>query len=1727
MDYQTVIIVLVGFISLISTQKQSFYYVVITPKIFRTDTDNVVTISASDVTKSQTVHLILSYGEKPEQKQEQKIKIEKDGVQNTTFRINSSDLPPTESIVSFEVRDDMDGPKQDHSIPVDRTSGHIMIQTDKPIYKPRETVKYRILAVNEDQSPTTRSVRVDITSPNGIILDRMTYPGEEAFNGKTFFLPKEAQLGVWNISASFVGDEGVQQTVEFEVKEYVLPTFNVEIKPEMTIMKKSLRYININVEAKYSYGKVVEGHCDLRMGVVNDEHVALFKLPEKKQTNRLSREGMARFMIPTQDLARSSLWFPEDGKHLYIEASVTEKSTGMKVSQTNTSIVFVTNYYNIEFTSSKDTFKPGMPYRLEIDVRDIRNGNKSNLSVYINATFTGKTERKNLVNDGKSDSNGRISQIYQIPDWCHHLQFVVSEATSLDPKLASQETKSFAIRASDDNKISLAENIKHRDTSNLDIKIAYEHKDGRTMFILVFSKGQVIYTTSFTSVSTGQSKIEIPESLRPELSPFARIIVYYLDSDQNEVKAESIIVHFPSRCLEELNVTFENKMIELFSQPKKNVKIKVDGGNNTKVGVVIVDKAVYYLNNRYTLTRDKMFSLLGKRDADSKIVQSRQANKTFKENGLLYFDNFHRKHYSGYSPIGGLGFEGVSYARDPIINVNRDDSLDLIPIKKIRKYFPESWYFEDFTLSDKGRETVRVTLPDSITKWVVWAVGLSSNRGVCVAEPREITAYQPVFIQLHLPYKAVRLEQVKVTVTMFNYKDHPMKVKINYTGDVSLCLPNRMSTIKTTLKAKKSRSTNFFIIPLKTGDLTIRVGVWDITNRNKENLVDVVEKQLYVVPEGKRLRKTITFALDPEGNKISRNTKSTEINISDTPTINHTLNVGENTQKTEVDLALPVEIIPGTEDCAIQACGDLMGDIITGAMAGKGNIFVSSFHMAEEVIGNMAPVVHALQYLNSSALLNKKMFLKGRNYITQGITRLMKFRNKNGSYSLYEDSPPITWLTSLVLKTLCHAKDLSYVDKELINTGFLWLLDQVDEEGRPANDQITPEDSHEYAVMLAAEILIALKECEAKDMLKEEYFEDLLGLEIRMLSFIEENIDNVSNSMALSKMAYALQLSDSPDVDCVVKKMVRAGKSSSGEHGVTYWTEHRVSDGKPYWYRQSADAFSIESTAYALLVYIRHRKLDPHSLADWLIRQRNAHGGFVSPTDTAIAIQALAEFSSLKHSPTTDLRLEISSDSSINYNHVIAFNQEDAIDLKYLMDVPVGEKINLKTNGTGLGQVQINVAYNVPTAPNDNCMYELKVTRKRARIPREKKDNETSLCNYCTAGCRIVDKENDEINTSDLKSKAKKGLRAKRDMRTPPGELEREWEPLRNRRYRDRHETNRQRNRDRQRDGNRRRTRANRRRTRANRRRTLANRRRTLANRRKTQPNRRSSDKPSVSSVTLCLEICLRYRGTSKSGPTRVEIDMLSGFEPITEDLNLLKSLSEERVRTYRDDYGLVIIYLDEVPNKETLCLNFRIKEKAEEIVKFRQPASVVVVQPSKPEEICLQNYDSGNSEDTLPMYCIGEENRYKGECTCFSGECGTCHKKAMGIAKLKDIFCKSDYAYQVVLESKMLNKSFRHVSASLKSAPIKGTHDISEGKPLSFTTSPSCTCPNYKEGSSVWVMGKNPYRFINQDREEIYRYIIDESTTFLSVTARRTPESTSKSYFNIAINSYDKDCEN
>ena len=75
-----------------------------------------------------------------------------------------------------------------------------------------------------------------------------------------------------------------------------------------------------------------------------------------------------------------------------------------------------------------------------------------------------------------------------------------------------------------------------------------------------------------------------------------------------------------------------------------------------------------------------------------------------------------------------------------------------------------------------GVTDVDFALPDSITTWVLQAVGVSPEAGLCVAPPINVTAFRPFFVHVELPYSAVRLEQLEVRATVYNYMHRTLSV---------------------------------------------------------------------------------------------------------------------------------------------------------------------------------------------------------------------------------------------------------------------------------------------------------------------------------------------------------------------------------------------------------------------------------------------------------------------------------------------------------------------------------------------------------------------------------------------------------------------------------------------------------------------------------------------------------------------------------------------------------------------------------------------------------------------------------------------------------------------------------------------------------------------------------------------------------------------------------------
>ena len=65
-----------------------------------------------------------------------------------------------------------------------------------------------------------------------------------------------------------------------------------------------------------------------------------------------------------------------------------------------------------------------------------------------------------------------------------------------------------------------------------------------------------------------------------------------------------------------------------------------------------------------------------------------------------------------------------------------------------------------------------LTLPGTITTWVMQAVAINNQTGLGLATPLRIVSEKNFFVTLKMPYSVKRGEQVSLVATVFNYDEN-------------------------------------------------------------------------------------------------------------------------------------------------------------------------------------------------------------------------------------------------------------------------------------------------------------------------------------------------------------------------------------------------------------------------------------------------------------------------------------------------------------------------------------------------------------------------------------------------------------------------------------------------------------------------------------------------------------------------------------------------------------------------------------------------------------------------------------------------------------------------------------------------------------------------------------------------------------------------------------------
>ncbi|OCT90520.1 hypothetical protein XELAEV_18019135mg [Xenopus laevis] len=545
------------------------------------------------------------------------------------------------------------------------------------------------------------------------------------------------------------------------------------------------------------------------------------------------------------------------------------------------------------------------------------------------------------------------------------------------------------------------------------------------------------------------------------------------------------------------------------------------------------------------------------------------------------------------------------------VDQDEDPYMDIKDISS-RTIFSESWLWKVELLPSRVENTglaskiISSALPESITTWEFLAVSMSPNKGVCVAQPYELTVKKLFFIDLRLPYSVVRNEQVEVRAVLYSYLPEDIEVQVDLLYNKDMCSSaTKESTYRQVVKMGPGAIVvlPFVIVPLVADDLQVEVKA----SVKETGYDDGVIKKLKVVPEGMKIFKTIhSIILDP---LKSDSGKQTEF----------------------INLTPRNDIVPKSDPVTyVSVTGNIMGETLENSIDGSklNHLIMVPSGCGEQNMMTMTPSVIATRYLDATGQWDKiglNLREKAINAIKKGYTQQLAYRKADNSYSAFTNRPGSTWLTAYVAKVFAMASRMTYIEKDVLCGSIKWLLlkqlpDGMFQEDAPVihGEMVGGSGQTDPDASLTAFVLIAL--LEAQSYCKEEV----------------PNLDRAVNKSA-EYLEIRLTTLKKPYSVCIVScALALAGRLPNHKHLMKF------AQGGTHWADASPHLYAIEATSYALLALL---KLGDYHLAgpvsQWLAEQRFYGGGYGSTQATIMVFQALSEYQ--MHVPImNDVEMDVS-----------------------------------------------------------------------------------------------------------------------------------------------------------------------------------------------------------------------------------------------------------------------------------------------------------------------------------------------------------------------------------------------------------------------------------------------------------------------------------------------------
>ena len=400
-----------------------------------------------------------------------------------------------------------------------KNGGVLFIETDKPIYKPGQTLHGRALFLNNALQPLTGEVEISISDAKGIKIHKQTLQ-TDAFGVAAFDLPlaNELNFGTWKIIARSGTD--TQAEKDIEVDRYVLPSYEVKLslpKDWFLVDEK----IAGSVESQYFFGKPVQGKA----------HLEALRYVGTWQTYATADgqldNGVFTFSLPPVQYVAGTPAADGAGS-LQIKATVTD-DTGHE-EKTDFLAKIVSSGVTIQLIPDSPVIKPGLNQEVLV-VTQTPGGSPLSLEVQLETLFYAQdgSETGSLKTSVHTD-NGTAIYRFDVPE--KTTGGLLTANAVYESKTQQESLVLNAAYSPGAHFIHLRQRISGTLAVGSEAVFDVLATDNGTVYYDVYANGRTVFSNA-----TEKREIRFPVS--PEMSLQSKLVAYMIQPD-NEVSADAL-----------------------------------------------------------------------------------------------------------------------------------------------------------------------------------------------------------------------------------------------------------------------------------------------------------------------------------------------------------------------------------------------------------------------------------------------------------------------------------------------------------------------------------------------------------------------------------------------------------------------------------------------------------------------------------------------------------------------------------------------------------------------------------------------------------------------------------------------------------------------------------------------------------------------------------------------------------------------------------------------------------------------------------------------------------------------------------------------------------------------------------------------------------------------------------------------------------------------------------